>query len=449
MHICGQTLILVDNDSTVSEVNMKLVKATLKYLFYHRPDDRTFALSTYEHDISDDEVYETDTDELVYKADSLEFAAKDSNLSDTLSEVIARWKESDFACRDILVFTDGLESDAFFHEKEELYYLLENSDYPVYIVMLDQENNTHARKGLSAIAVTSGGKLFETEFPGSEAAVDRQLCEQIFSSMDEYELTHWMAYEETGKTAGEEENADEKDTASGEEMGVGKGTGAETVNEEVQKAAGGEVEEITQTVADAQAPDYMTGVSDEIMFERGDNTGFLEGPGALILSGALIICGIMAGIIGSFMIMKKKRIADRAIRPGINGEEEYFEDYEIGGMNTVMLDERDLFDSATRLLDGNGRMVTLTEKGGTGRSFRIVVGSPMSIGRGHCDVVISGDDALSKKHCELYESEGDIYVRDLSSANGTRVNNVRVSNQRLSDGDELTMGAGTYLVGIV
>ena len=34
MRVCGQTLVLVDNDATVSDVNQKIVKTTLKYLFY-------------------------------------------------------------------------------------------------------------------------------------------------------------------------------------------------------------------------------------------------------------------------------------------------------------------------------------------------------------------------------------------------------------------------------
>ena len=106
MHVCGQTLVLVDNDATVSAVNQKLVRAVLKYMFYHSPVDRTFCLDTYEHDIADAEEYENDPNDLACKVDKIEFVPKDSNLCDTLCEVITRWKESDFACRDIVVFTD-------------------------------------------------------------------------------------------------------------------------------------------------------------------------------------------------------------------------------------------------------------------------------------------------------------------------------------------------------
>ncbi len=428
MHICGQTLVLIDSDASVSEVNQKLTDATLKYIIYHRPEDRMFALSDYGHDIPATEVYQTDTDELLYTLDSIEFTAKDSNLSDTLSEVIGRWKESDFACRDILVFTDGLESDAFYHEKEELYYLLENTEYPVYVVMLDQDNNAFAKKGLSAIAVTSGGKLFETDFPGSEAGVDRQLCEQIFAAMDEYKAAHWAVYEEAEEDASEEYAAEEdaaEDEASEEYAET------ETAAEEGLPAG---YEENAENMA-----------VDEITFARNDSVGFFDGSGALILSAALLASGLIAAIIVSFVIMKHRRVANRQIKAAPVDDEDYFEDYELGGMNTVMLTEQDTDDSATRILSG-GRIVTLTEKGGAGRTFRIVVASPMSIGRGSCDVIVPGDDAISKRHCELYVHDDSVYVRDLSSANGTRVNNVRIKELKLSDGDELTIGTGTYTV---
>jgi len=422
MHVCGQTLVLVDNDATVSDVNQKLVKATLKYMFYHRPEDRAFSLSTYEHDVVSAEDFVCDTDDLVCSADSIEFEAKDSNLSDTLSEVITRWKESDFACRDILVFTDGLEGSALFHEKEELYYLLENTEYPVYIVMLVQDNNAEAKKGLSAISVTSGGKLFETEFPDSEAAVDRLLCEKIYAAMDEYAVAHWNMYEESAET--EDDGSIEESDISEEDDGF----------EETQ----------------VQSEDYFeqSPATEGIIYERSNVEGFFEGTGAIVLSVALIVGGLLAGLVGSFIIMKKKRKSDRAIRPNVAEEEEYFEDYEIKEMETVLLDDVLMGDSPTRLLSHSGKLLTLSQTGPGGRSFRIELSAPMTVGRGDCDVVLTGDDALSKRHCRLYERDGNVYVEDLSSANGTIVNNVRIKNERLSDGDELTIGARTYIVGL-
>ena len=419
MRVCGQTLVLVDNDATVSDVNQKIVKTTLKYLFYHKKEDRTFCLNTYEHDILSEEDYNDDVNDLVCAVDNLEFTPKDSNLCDTISEVIGRWKASDFACRDILVFSDGIEGAATGHEKEEMYYLLENSGYPVYVVMLSQENNAAERKSLSAIATTSGGKLFETDFKGSDAGIDRQLTEMIFSAMDEYALVHWKEYEE--------EDEDQAESEISEEIVTDNTTESADAMEESEP-----VQEI--------------GESGKVIYEYDESRGFFESRGALILAAVLILAGLIVGILGGFILMKRRRAEyDAGPHPKRgDDEEEYFEDFELNGVETVMLGGD---SGGTRLLDTNGKLVTLTDCESS-RAYRIVLCGSMSVGRGGCDVTITGDDALSKRHCELYEDEGEVYVKDLASSNGTKVNGVRISAIKLKNDDRLTIGARTYAVGI-
>ena len=179
--------------------------------------------------------------------------------------------------------------------------------------------------------------------------------------------------------------------------------------------------------------------------------------GAWVISAALIAAGLVAAVFGSFVIMKKRRAGRKAQRPLPVDREEYFEDYELKGMatvdlagegDTVFLGDDDERDRATRLLDDT-RFIRLTDKADRSRIFRIMLGAPMTIGRGKCDVNIQGDDALSKRHCEIFEKEGRAYVRDLSSANGTKVNNVKINEDILSDGDELTIGSRTYVVGLI
>lgn len=419
MRVCGQTLVLVDNDATVSDVNQKIVKTTLKYLFYHKKEDRTFCLNTYEHDILSEEDYNDDVNDLVCEVDNLEFTPKDSNLCDTISEVIGRWKASDFACRDILVFSDGVEGAATGHEKEEMYYLLENSGYPVYVVMLSQENNAAERKSLSAIATTSGGKLFETDFKGSDAGIDRQLTEMIFSAMDEYALVHWKEYEE--------EDEDQAESETSEEIVTDNTTESADAMEESEP-----VQEI--------------GESGKVIYEYDESRGFFESRGALVLAAVLILAGLIVGILGGFILMKRRRAEyDAGPHPKRgDDEEEYFEDFELNGVETVMLGGD---SGGTRLLDTNGKLVTLTDCESS-RAYRIVLCGSMSVGRGGCDVTITGDDALSKRHCELYEDEGEVYVKDLASSNGTKVNGVRISAIKLKNDDRLTIGARTYAVGI-
>ena len=51
---------------------------------------------------------------------------------------------------------------------------------------------------------------------------------------------------------------------------------------------------------------------------------------------------------------------------------------------------------------------------------------------------------VSRQHCELYESAGQLMVRDLGSLNGTFVNNQRVTESPLPAGELLTVGTVTF-----
>jgi pSer/pThr/pTyr-binding forkhead associated (FHA) protein len=58
-----------------------------------------------------------------------------------------------------------------------------------------------------------------------------------------------------------------------------------------------------------------------------------------------------------------------------------------------------------------------------------------------CDLVIS-HDSISRKHAELFiDFEGNVFVTDLSSKNGTYVNNRRIfQSEQLFIGDILMVG---------
>jgi hypothetical protein len=64
----------------------------------------------------------------------------------------------------------------------------------------------------------------------------------------------------------------------------------------------------------------------------------------------------------------------------------------------------------------------------------------LSIGRmPECNIVLA-DPNVSRNHAEVRPRGTGYVVVDLGSTNGTRVNGVRVGEQELQDGDELTFG---------
>ncbi len=62
-----------------------------------------------------------------------------------------------------------------------------------------------------------------------------------------------------------------------------------------------------------------------------------------------------------------------------------------------------------------------------------------------CDLVID-QTSISKMHCILVKTDGLIYMRDLGSTNGTRVNGQRVIRGALLPGDQLSFAGVTFRV---
>lgn len=71
---------------------------------------------------------------------------------------------------------------------------------------------------------------------------------------------------------------------------------------------------------------------------------------------------------------------------------------------------------------------------------------PVLLGRGSDAEIQVLDGFASRRHCEISEKEGALFVRDLGSKNGSFVNGRYVSESSLRPGDELGVGATTFVV---
>jgi len=62
-----------------------------------------------------------------------------------------------------------------------------------------------------------------------------------------------------------------------------------------------------------------------------------------------------------------------------------------------------------------------------------------------CDLPID-DTRVSKLHCILVKTDGLVYMRDLGSTNGTRVNGQRVLRGALLPGDQISFSGAAYYI---
>ncbi len=70
---------------------------------------------------------------------------------------------------------------------------------------------------------------------------------------------------------------------------------------------------------------------------------------------------------------------------------------------------------------------------------------PTIIGRSREADVKVGHASVSRIHCEIYELDGALVVRDAGSLNGTFIDSVRITESVLKPGDRLTVGPLTFV----
>lgn len=78
----------------------------------------------------------------------------------------------------------------------------------------------------------------------------------------------------------------------------------------------------------------------------------------------------------------------------------------------------------------------------------IVLGKDVTVvgrKRGVCDVFIDRS-SVSKLHCVIVKTDGLLFIRDLGSTNGTKVNGQRVTRGALLPGDELAFANARFRV---
>jgi len=82
--------------------------------------------------------------------------------------------------------------------------------------------------------------------------------------------------------------------------------------------------------------------------------------------------------------------------------------------------------------------------GGDVKAAEISLNLPVIIGRGREASLTLPHPLVSRKHCELFEVNGNLMVRDLGSLNGTYVGSERVTEATLPPGELLTVATVNF-----
>lgn len=457
MAVGYKNLILIDNSKSMGQANFMLSKETAKYICRNMGSEDLCRIAVFGEDVEYIDDYSRDAEILCADIESLELRDRDTYITDNLVTILDDWREQDVACRNIILFTDGKENESLLHANEELYYMLGELSYPVYIVQCVETRNDAAMKNLSAIATTSKGKLLLSEFEGSEGGSEKIMGDKILERINE-----------ARKTA--EEGVREEDTVNDSET-------VKEVSEEAETKEPSEEDKETVFIGsdreEASAYSKPTGLYTEGI-DREEASVPAETSSVIVrnrdtkegvsFSLVLPLIGVLFAVVFALVIYfithrndrlnrKDRRALERMGRDKsmeVDIEARIAEDAEEIDCTTYRLAD---LECATRLLNAEegGYNIVLEDCLDPTRIYRAGGGASFIVGRSRslCDIVIDHDDSVSGRHCELSVVDGNWYVKDLKSSNGTRVNSQKVFQElMLKNGDILKLGQTSLQVAI-
>lgn len=112
---------------------------------------------------------------------------------------------------------------------------------------------------------------------------------------------------------------------------------------------------------------------------------------------------------------------------------------EVGDMDTLLDDALEAVDEESE--DRPRRAVMLYQEGTAEEQIHPFTGDVLTLGRGRDnDIQVKNDSKVSRYHCKLYRRNGNFYIEDNKSANGTLVNGELITERRLFGGEEIIIG---------
>lgn len=448
-------IFLVDTSGSLSNVQMEQVKAAMrKWASEMKPNDR-MAIITFREEVETILDYSNDPDAIQGAIDSITNNGMKTKLYGAVDEGLNLSQRNDLDLpkrRNIVLVTDGLNDSNGGVSMEDVSERLKKTRIPIYCLWLSENDKEEGESTMNTLSERSGGEKYNLDSQNIDS-----VYEQVHNKIQNSFVID-LAYSDDEFLNGTSSNLELKVTADGK---------TPIASLDTYFSAPTENSGMGQAKADAQLTTETGQEDDKDKKEAEDTTEEKEEDeqseeDSKLLFFVIIFLILMAVILVIILILLKLRKRDNKDSsyenafdldhtdhryPGSNGSgfnqdyrETEFVPHDYGGKRgPTMEDKNDIWRQQEKT-----RTVKLTDAA-TGQTKTLQIQNECHIGRKSDNDFVIDSPKVSGRHCILYIEDGVVYVEDLGSTNGTKLNGSLVHEKKqLRTGDILVIANKTY-----
>lgn len=408
---------LVDVSGSMDEKRMQSVRDIIKQLVQQKKENDNFCIQTVGNEITDNG-FCADEETLYNQIDAIKVLREDTNLYYAIQNAveILETDEQAYANKCLIIFSDGAEDQDTGITREEAESAIREVVVPVYTVAMIKQNASEQQlesaKILGSFARISMGGVHYA--PVLEEYSYEEVADKIKEEIESTYVVQTRLRPLSGMgeyVLYETEMTDREENVQLCSMEISSGLLQDTMLIRAEETTEVEepIEEETLESAEAERNQDI---------KKNPASSYIAGIAAIF-----VIAGSVAGIV--LWNLRKKKQPESEKQPELS---------------QPVLQKQAEKACGTLILNGVGQPEQ--------KAIRFELRDKCLVGRskGKCDIAID-NGKISSVHCCFLFQEGNLYVRDEGSTNGTLLNGVPVFEKtRVQQDDVLEIGAEKYRI---
>lgn len=438
-------LMMIDVSGSMDEERVEQAKEIMRQLVKNKKNSDNFSIATLGNDIKASDFSEDENQILSY-IDEIAVTNEDTNLYAAIKQEIEvlKTENSVHEKRCMVIFSDGADDRQVGITKAEAETIVKESHVPIFTIALldrrlrdaDKEN----AKILGSFARDSaGGEHFAPQLDeGSYDKIADKIQDRLNNSLV-------VTADLSEVVVGDDTVYIEAELASK----TGKAKGSITVPsgsiKEQAEIAKQRIAEVNISVSEEQ-PEV-----NDVQEQPEEKTNSPQ-----VIIGIIVVIVIILLAILVFTIMHKKsndemyELSDQGYEP-------------VSGSSNVAVSDYIIQDDSSTIAPVAGQAASVPQKTkypkkiqftmfkigpSEDEKYELTVKDEVTIGRSDsCTLSLKDDNALSGKHCSVIYREGQVFIRDNGSTNGTFANGVPIVGElQINQDDILLIGSNEYRI---